>query len=149
MCIPSRVHCILQYCRVWSSEHAWIAISGTSFCFKLKRTSLSSTFIFGLFSLFIYVLSISPPPPQHCDTFIHVELYGFSFYEFLYPFTLKYSVFSGHGCLMIYTIQFYVKVSDWKHNQILQQNIMCHFIPLAWKRLLAALILQKMVLAEW
>lgn len=50
---------------------------------------------------------------------------------------------------MIYTVQFYVKVADWKHNQILQQGIMCHFIPLAWKRLLAALTRQKMVLAEW
>jgi len=56
---------------------------------------------------------------------------------------------SGFKGLMIYTVQFCVKVSDWKHSQILQQNIMCHFIPLAWKRLLAALILRKIVLAKW
>jgi len=121
----------------------FLALKNTSFCFKLKRTSLSSTFIL-VSSVYLY-LSFHFPPTPHCDTFIHLEFYGFSFYEFLYPFTLKYSVFSGHGCLVIYTVQFYVKVSDWKHHQILQQVVMCHCIPLACKRLLAALILQKMI----
>jgi hypothetical protein len=109
-----------------------------------KELHFFQLLFWSLLSIYICPFTFFPHPP-HCDTFIHVEFYVFSFYEFVYPFTLKYSVFSGHGGLVIYTVQFYVKVSDWKHNQILQQDIMCHFIRLAWKRLLAALILQKMV----
>jgi hypothetical protein len=148
---------MLKCCRVWGSEHIWVAISGTweyFFLFQIEKNFTFFNFYFVLFLLSISVLSPSflhlphPTPAPNCDTFICVEFYGFSFYELLYPVTLNYSVFSGHYCLMIYTVQFNVEVSDWKHLQISQQHTMCHFIPLAWKRLFAALILQTMV-SSW
>lgn len=67
ICIPSRVHCILQYCRVWGSEHTWIAISGTweyFFLFQIEKNFTFFNFYFGLFSLSISVLSLSFPTPH-------------------------------------------------------------------------------------